>query len=97
MSTGEAKSSQVEEANFNMDDLEAELFGEMSKKGLPTGAELMSRPIKAGGMTRFDEEVAFVIKSTGTRLKHIDLEEHFEKRKWVLFAGGVLSGIIGRK
>jgi hypothetical protein len=59
----EAKSSKVEEANFSMDDLEAELFGDMqASRGLPTGAELMSRPIKEGGTTRFDEEVAFVIK-----------------------------------
>jgi hypothetical protein len=62
---------------------------------LPTGDELMSRPIKEGGQSRFEQEIDFVINNVKTRLDTLYMDQMFETGKWKFFMFALICAMIG--
>ena len=62
---------------------------------LPTGNELMSGPIKEGGMTRQEKEIEFVMENIDGRLESLQKDEKYQTYKAILFFSCVFSAMIG--
>ncbi len=84
------------DSSFQYDDDEESKKSE-STKGyvLPTGMELMSGPIKSGGMSRTEKEIEFVIKNVKTRLETLYQDQLFETGKLKLFMIALVCSMIG--
>lgn len=65
------------------------------KYRLPSGLELMSRPIVDPGATVKERELQFVLSTVSGRLYELTFDERFELRKGIYFIFGFLSSIIG--
>jgi len=65
------------------------------KYRLPSGLELMSRPIVDPGATVKERELQFVLSTVSGRLYELLGDENFELKKGIYFILGFLSSIIG--
>jgi hypothetical protein len=62
---------------------------------LPTGNELMSRPIKTGGESRAEKEIDFVITTVRTKLDTLYKDQLFETGKLKFFLIALTSAFVG--